>query len=100
MVGPVDGVEHAQPADGERHHSGALAVGGAPGIELVAAAEVGEPRLGDEVVEQGQVEVTGDGEHAAPRGAQRDLRGGPAPPRAKGSSALRWPRRRSLMGTP
>jgi len=64
-----DGVEHAEPADGERDGAGADAtgagvpVGGVPGVELVAAADEAQPRLGDEVVEQGEVEVAGDGEH-------------------------------------
>ena len=63
-----DGVEHAKAANGERHDARAdatrpgVAVGGVPGVQLVAAADVGEARLGDEVVEEGEVEVTGDGE--------------------------------------
>lgn len=67
-VGPGDGVEHAEPADGERHDAGpdapgaGVAVGGVPGVELVAAADEVEPRLGDEVVEEREVEVAGDGE--------------------------------------
>jgi hypothetical protein len=63
-----DGVEHAEPTDGERDGAGADAprprvpVGGVPGVEFVAAADEGQARLGDEVVEQGEVEVPRDGE--------------------------------------
>lgn len=32
-------------------------------VELVAAADKIEPRLGEELIEQGEIEVTGDGEH-------------------------------------
>jgi len=64
-----DGVEHRQPADGECDDAGpnttgpGVAVGRVAGIELIAAADVGEPGLGDEVVEEGEVEVAGNGEH-------------------------------------
>lgn len=67
-VGARDGVENAQAADGEGHDAGANAAGagvavcGVAGIELVAAADVCETLLGDEVVEEGEVEVAGDGE--------------------------------------
>lgn len=64
-----DRVEDAEAADGEGHDARAdaagagVAVSGVPGVELVAAADVVEARLGDEVVEECQVEVAGDGEH-------------------------------------
>ena len=64
-----DGVEHAEAADGERHHARAdspgarVAVGGVPGVELVAAPDQVQRRLRDEVVQQRQVEVPGNGEH-------------------------------------
>lgn len=75
-----DGVDDAQTADGEGHDARADApgpsvpVGGVPGVELVAAADVSEPGLGYEVVEESEVEVAGNGEdvadadlHEAPR---------------------------------
>lgn len=63
-----DGVEDAEAADGEGDNARAdtastcVAIGGIAGVELVAAADVGEARLGDEVVKEGEVEVAGDGE--------------------------------------
>ena len=93
-VGARDGVEHAEAPDGERDGArpdaprAGVTIGGVPGVELVAAADEVEPRLGDEVVEQGEVEVPGDGEDvggadlheparqvAAERGARRGHRG-------------------------
>ena len=67
-VGPGDGVEHAEAAHGEGDGAGAdtlcpgVAVGGVPGVELVAAADEVEAGLVDEVVEEGEVEVPWDGE--------------------------------------
>lgn len=67
-VSSGDGVEDAESADGEGDHAGAdalgarVAVGGVAGVELVAAADEVETRLGDEVVEERQVEVAGNGE--------------------------------------
>ena len=53
---PRDGVKDAEPADGEGHRACAdasrpsVTVSRVPGIYLVAAAHVGEPRLGDQVI--------------------------------------------------
>lgn len=63
-----DRVENAQPTNSESHHARAhapgprVAVGGVPGVELVAAADQVQLRLGDQVVQEGQVKVTGHGE--------------------------------------
>lgn len=63
-----DGVEDAEAADGEGDRASAdparagEAVCGVAGIELVAAADEVEAGLGDEVIEEGEVEVPGDGE--------------------------------------
>jgi hypothetical protein len=52
-----DGVEHAEPPDGEgdgaRPHAARarVPVGGVAGVELVAAPHEAEARLGDQVVE-------------------------------------------------
>ena len=68
-VGAGDGVEDAEAADGEGDDARAnalgarVAVGGVAGVELVAAADEVEVWLRDEVVEECQVEVAGDGEH-------------------------------------
>jgi len=68
-VRPGDRVEDAETANGEGHDARAdaagagVAVSGVPGVELVAAANVVEARLGDEMVEECQVEVAGDGKH-------------------------------------
>lgn len=68
-VRACDRVDNAEATNGEGHDARAdaagagVAVSGVPGVELVAAADVVEARLGDEVVEECQVEVTGDGEH-------------------------------------
>jgi hypothetical protein len=64
-----DRVDNAEAANGEGHDTRADAAGagvtisGVPGVELVAAAYVLETRLGDEVVEECQVEVARNGEH-------------------------------------
>lgn len=61
-------VQYTEPTDRESNRARAdatrarVAVSGVSSVELVAAANVGESGLGDEVVEQGQVEVTGNGE--------------------------------------
>lgn len=61
-------IDHAQPANRERDDAGAnspgpgIAVGGVPGVELVAATDRVELGLGDQVVQEGQVEIAGDGE--------------------------------------
>ncbi|RZR95305.1 hypothetical protein BHM03_00024137 [Ensete ventricosum] len=63
-----DGVEHTEPADGEGHDAGAdpagagVAVSGVPGVEFVTASHEAKSRLGDEVIEEGEVEVAGHGE--------------------------------------
>lgn len=68
-VSSSNSVEHAESTDGERHDAGAdaacssVAVSGVPSVELVAAADEVELRFSDEVVEQREVEVAGDGEH-------------------------------------
>jgi len=84
-------VDHTQAPHCERHHAGAdaaaprVAVGGVPSIEFVAASDVGELWLGDKVVEEGEVKVTGHGKnvcdahlHEAARevAAERGLGGG------------------------
>lgn len=67
-AGTGNSVQDAEPAHSESDNTGAhapgarVAVGGVPGVELVAAADEVEPRLGDQVVQEGQVEVAGDGE--------------------------------------
>lgn len=64
-----DCVDHTQAAHCERHHASAdapapcVAVGGVAGIEFVATSDVGEFGLRNEVVEEGEVKVTGDGEN-------------------------------------
>ncbi|KAJ1416241.1 hypothetical protein SESBI_17416 [Sesbania bispinosa] len=64
-----DGVDHAQSTDGERHDASSNAaaprvtVGGVPGVELVAATNDLKLRLGDEVVQQREVEVAGNREN-------------------------------------
>lgn len=67
-VGAGDGIEDAEPANSEGDNAGTdaagagIAVGGIASIELIAAANIGEAGLGDEVVEESEVEVAGDGE--------------------------------------
>lgn len=67
-VSAGNGVENAQPADGEGDSAGAdatrsgVAVRGIAGVELVTASDKAEARFGDEMVEEGEVEVTGDSE--------------------------------------
>lgn len=67
-AGTGNSVQDAEPAHSESddtraHAPGAsVAVGGVPGVELVAAADEVEPGLGEQVVQEGQVEVAGDGE--------------------------------------
>ncbi|GFY82426.1 thiamine pyrophosphate dependent pyruvate decarboxylase family protein [Actinidia rufa] len=65
-VGACDGVEDAEAADGEGDDDAGAdtagageTVGGVAGVELVATADEVEPRLGDEVVKERQVEVAG-----------------------------------------
>lgn len=67
-VGTGYGVEHAQAADGEGDGAGpdstgpGVAVSSVAGVELVAAADEVEARLGQEVVEECEVKVAGNGE--------------------------------------
>lgn len=67
-VSPGNGVENAEPPDGEGDDtctdstSPGVAIGGIPGVELVAAADVVQTRLFDEAVEKGEVEVAGNSE--------------------------------------
>ncbi|RDY08913.1 hypothetical protein CR513_06800, partial [Mucuna pruriens] len=67
-VSSGDGVQDAESAHGEGDHARPhalrtrVAVGGVAGVELVAATHEVELRLGDEVVQERQVEVAGDGE--------------------------------------
>ena len=62
-------IENTEPTHSESNNTCAdsprprVAVSSVPGVEFVAAADVGEPGLGDEVVEQSQVKVTGDSEN-------------------------------------
>nr|GMC89993.1 hypothetical protein CR513_06800 [Ipomoea batatas] len=68
-VGAGDGVEHAQPAHREGDHTRAhpvgpsIAVRSVAGVELVTAADQAQLRLGDQVIQQRQVEVPRDGEN-------------------------------------
>lgn len=63
-----DGVQDAEATHRERDDARAhafgtsVAVGSVASVELVTAADDVELRLGDEVVEKGQIEVAGDGE--------------------------------------
>lgn len=67
-VGSSDRIENTEPPHSESNNTRAdatrasVAISGVAGVELVAAANVGEPRLCDEVVEEGQVKVTGHSE--------------------------------------
>lgn len=70
-VGAGNSVEDAEAADGEGDDAcpdaagPSVTVSGVPGVELVAAADVVEPRLGNEMVEKGKVKIAGDGEDIA-----------------------------------
>lgn len=63
-----DSIDDAQSTNRERHDAGAnsarpgIAIGGVPGVELVATADQVELRLSDQVVQESQVKVAGDGE--------------------------------------
>jgi len=66
-----DGVDYTQATDGEGDDTGAdatstgVAVGCVAGVKLVAAADVVELGLGDQVVQESEVEVAGDTEDVA-----------------------------------
>lgn len=71
-VGTGDGVEDAEQAHSERHRAGAHPAGpgiavssvtGVTGVQLAAAAHEPQPGFGNQVVEEGEVEVPGDSEH-------------------------------------
>ena len=68
-VSTSDRVEHTEPTDGESNNARAyatgprVAVGGVASVEFITAADVGETRLGDEVVEESEVKVTWDREY-------------------------------------
>ena len=70
-VSAGDGVENAEAADGEGDDTGAdaagpsVAVGGVACVELVTAADVVKTRLGDDAIEEGEVEVARNGEDVA-----------------------------------
>ena len=65
------GVQHAQTADREGNDASpdsarsGVAFSGVAGVKLVAAADEIELRLGDELVEKSEVEVSGNGEDVA-----------------------------------
>lgn len=67
-VGTGNGVENTEPADSEGDDArtdatgASVAVSRVAGVELVTAADEVEPRLSDQMVEKGEVEVAGDGE--------------------------------------
>lgn len=67
-VSSGDGVDDAEAADGERDDARAdtfstrVAVGCVASVELIAAADHVELRLGDQKIEEGQIEVTGNRE--------------------------------------
>lgn len=70
-ISASDGVYDAQPADGKGDNARSdavgtsVAIGSVSGVELVAAADVGEAGFGNEVVKESEVEVAGDGEEVA-----------------------------------
>ena len=67
-IGTRNCVQNAEAAHSERHHTSShaprtgVAVGSVAGIEFVAAADVVELRLGDQVIKQRQVKVSGNRE--------------------------------------
>lgn len=68
-VSASNSVDNAEPTDGKGDHASAHAlgaripVGGVPRVELVAAADHLQLRLGNQVVKKRKVEVAGHGEH-------------------------------------
>lgn len=68
-VSSGDSVDYAETTNGKGNNASSdatgagIAVGGVAGVELVAATNKVELRLGDEVVEQSQIEVAGNREH-------------------------------------
>lgn len=67
-VSSGDGVEDAESTDRERNNTGAdaagpsVAVGGVSSVELVAAGDEVEAGISNEMIEESEVEVTGNGE--------------------------------------
>lgn len=67
-VGTGNGIEDTETSDGESDGAGtdaagpSVTIGSVSGIELVAAADEVEPGLVNEMVEEREVEVPGDGE--------------------------------------
>lgn len=67
-VSTSNSIKNTEAADGEGNDTRAdatgpsVAIGGVAGVELVAAADDVEPGLGDQMVEQGEVEVAGNRE--------------------------------------
>lgn len=70
-VSPSNGVENAEAAHSERDNActdptcPGVAIGSIPSVEFIAASDVVETGLGNEVVEESKVEVTGHREHVA-----------------------------------
>lgn len=58
-ISPSNGVEHTKPTHSKRDHTSpnatrpGIPVSGVASIELIAAPNVGEPGLGNEVIEKG-----------------------------------------------
>lgn len=86
-----NGVDGAKATDAESDDASSdaarssIAIGGVAGVELVATADDVEPRLGNEIVEEREVEVAGNGEDvgdanlheaASQVAAERGLAGG------------------------
>lgn len=67
-VSTSNGVDDAEAANGERDDTGTnptrpgVSISSIASIELIAAANVVEPRLSNKVIKKGQVEVTRHGE--------------------------------------
>lgn len=68
-VSTSNGVQHAKPTDSESDHTcthalgSSIAISGVAGVELVAAADQVEFRLGDQVIQKGQIEIPRNREH-------------------------------------
>ncbi len=70
-VGTSDGVEDDQTTHSKRHDASSdatgpsITVGSVSGVKLVATADEFKTRLSNEVVGEGKVKVTGNGENVA-----------------------------------